>query len=94
MKSFFLPVGYAAGQALATILTSLSCGAARPVSDLDICHICDREPDSLIPALVGDLNTDCPLFPSSFRFIAFHPRLPSLSDLSSDSDSSALIGAL
>jgi len=93
LKSFFLPVGYAAGQALPTILTSLSCGAARPVSDLDICHICDREPGSLIPALVGDLNTDCPLFPSSFRFIAFHPRLPSLSDLS-DSDSSALIGAL
>ncbi len=94
MKSFFLPIGNAAGRALPTILASLSCGAARPVTGLDICHIADGEPNPLIPALIGDLNTDCALFPSSFRFDAFRPQLPSLTDLSSDPASSALIGAL
>ena len=94
MKSFFLPVGHAAGQSLPTILAALSCGAARPVSDLDICHIADRDSDPFLPALVKDLNADCPLFPSSFRFDAFRPELPSLSDLSSDPASCTLIGAL
>ena len=94
MKSFFLPIGNAAGRALPTISASLSCGAARPVTGLDIFYIADRDPDPLISAFVEDLNTDCPLFPSSFRFAAFRPQLPSLADLSSDPASSALIGAL
>ena len=94
MKSFLLAIGNATGRALPTILSTLSCGAARPVTGLDICHITDREPDSLIPALIGDLDTDCSLFPSSFRFDAFRPQLPSLTDLSSDPASSVLIGAL
>ena len=94
MKSFFLPIGNAAGRALPTIFASLSCGAARPVTDLDIFYIADRESDPLISAFVEDLNTDCPLFPSSFRFDVFRPQLPSLADLSSDPASSALIGAL
>ena len=94
MKSFFLPVGHAAGLSLPTVLASLSCGAARAVADLDILHICDAEPESLLPALVRDLNSDCPLFASSFRFEAFRPQLPSVTELSSDPSSSALIGAL
>ena len=94
LKSFLLAIGNATGRALPTILSTLSCGAARPVTGLDICHITDREPDSLIPALIGDLDTDCSLFPSSFRFDAFRPQLPSLTDLSSDPASSVLIGAL
>ena len=94
LKSFFLPIGYTAGQSLPTIFASLSCGAARPVSGLDILHICDAEPESMLPPLVQDLNGDCPLFASSFRFAAFRPQLPSLSGLASDPASSALIGAL
>ena len=94
MKSFFLPVGHAAGLSLPTVLASLSCGAARAVADLDILHICDAEPESLLPALVRDLNSDCPLFASSFRFEAFRPQLPSVTQLSSDPSSSALVGAL
>ena len=94
LKSFFLPVGNAAGQSLPTILASLSCGAARPVSGLDILHICDAEPENMLSALVQDLNRDCPLFASSFRFSAFRPQFPSLSKLTSDPATSALIGAL
>ena len=94
MKPFFLPVGHAAGQSLPAVLASLSCGAACPVADLDILHICDTEPDSTLPALVRDLNGSCPLFSSSFRFDAFSPRLPSLADLSSDPATALLIGAL
>ena len=94
MKSFFLPIGNAAGKSLPTILAALSCGAARRVSGLDILHICNAEPESMLPSLVQDLNGDCPLFYSSFQFLAFRPQLPSLSELSSDPASSALIGAL
>ena len=94
LKSFFLPVGNAPGRALPTVLSSLSCGAALPVTGLDILQISDADPDGMLPALVRDLNRDCPLFPSSFRFEAFRPQLPSLAQLSSDPASSALIGAL
>ena len=94
MKSFFLPIGSAAGQSLPTVLASLSCGAARRVSSLDILQICDAEPESMLPSLVRDLNGGCPLFYSSFHFLAFRPQLPSLSELSSDPASCALIGAL
>ena len=94
MKSFLLPVGNAAGQSLPTVLATLSCGAARPVAGLDILHICDAEPEKMIPALVRDLSGSCPLFLSSFRFDSFRPQLPSLRELSSDPASSALIGAL
>ena len=94
LKSFFLPIGHAAGQSLPTVLASLCCGAALPVSDLDILYICDAEPQSMLPALVQDLNRDYPLFASSFRFDSFRLRLPSLSDLSSDPASSSMISAL
>ena len=94
MKSFFLSVGNTAGRSLPTVLAALSCGAARPVAGLDILHLSDTEPDSLLPSLVRDLNRDCPLFPSSFRYDAFRPQLPSLSELSSDPASAELIASL
>lgn len=94
MKSFFLPIGHAAGQSLPTVLASLSCGAARPVSGLDILHICEHEPGNMLPSLVQDLNSDFSLFSSSFLFDSFRLRLPSLSELSSDPASSSLISAL
>jgi len=94
LKPFFLPIGHAAGQSLPTVLASLSCGAARPVSGLDILHICDAESQGILPALVQDLNSDYPLFASTFQFDSFRPVLPSLSDLASDPASSSLISAL
>ena len=94
MKSFFLSVGNTAGRSLPTVLAALSCGAARPVAGLDILHLSDTEPDSLLQSLVRDLNRDCPLFPSSFRYDAFRPQLPSLSELSSDPASAELIASL
>ena len=85
MKSFLLPVGRIAGTSLTTALSALSCGAAFPVSGLDILHISEEEPDTLLPMLVEDLNRahsllSAPdndvLFPSSFLFDAFRLRFP------------------
>ena len=79
MKSFFLPVGRFAGASLPALLSALSCGAALPVTDLDILHITEEEADPLVPAMIRDLNRvhallDRPdnesLFPSSFAFMA------------------------
>ena len=103
LKSFFLPIGQSAGASLATVVSAMSCGAALPVSGLDILYIADRETDPVVPALIRDLNqanallshTDNQsLFPSSFSFEAFRPQFPSVQTLSDDAASEALIGAL
>lgn len=94
MKSFFLPVGSVAGRSLPTVLASLSCGAALPVSGLDILYLSDAEPDSMLSAFVQDFNRDCPFFSSSFRYDAFRVQLPSLQEVAPDPSTSALIGAL
>ena len=103
MKSFFLPVGRFAGASLPALLSALSCGAALPVTDLNILYITEEEADPLVPAMIRDLNRvhallDRPdnesLFPSSFSFDSFRPVLPSHRALSGDPASSALLGAL
>ena len=81
----------------------MSCGAAVPVSGLDILHITDGETDPVLPPLIRDLNRmhvllsspeNISLFPSSFVYESFRPRLPSLRDLSQDPSSAALLDAL
>ena len=103
MKSFFIPVGQYAGASLTTVLSALSCGAALPVSGLDILHIADREADPVLPPLVMDLNSvhsllsdekNNSLFPSSFCYESFRPLLPSVRSLSEDAATAALLGAL
>ena len=103
MKLFFLPIGQSAGEALPSVLSALSCGAALPVSGLDILHITDSGTDPVLPPLVRDLNRmhallqhpdNDALFPSSFIFDSFRPSLPSVRSLSGDPASAALIGAL
>ena len=103
MKSFLLPVGRIAGTSLTTALSALSCGAAFPVSGLDILHISEEEPDTLLPMLVEDLNRahsllSAPgndvLFPSSFLFDAFRLRFPSSRALAQDPASAGLLDAL
>ena len=103
MKSFLLPVGRSAGSCLPALLSALSCGAALPVSGLDILHITDSEPDPVIPLLAADLNRvhsllEAPdndtLFPSSFVFESCRPVLPSHQVISGDPASSVLLGAL
>ncbi len=103
MKSFLLPIGQSAGESLPALLSALSCGAALPVSGLDILHITDNEPDPVIPRLIADLNRvhtllgapdNDALFPSSFVFDSFRPVMPSHQVLSGDPASSALLGAL
>ena len=91
MKSFFLPIGRAAGKALTTLVSAFSCGAAVPVADLDILHITDDESDPVLPFLIQDLNQvhsvfsskeNTLFFPSSFIFNSFRMRLPSFRELS------------
>lgn len=103
MKSFLLPVGRAAGASLATVVSALSCGAALPVSGLDIFWLTDTEEDPVLPALIDDLNQASSLlsetggdalFPSSFRFETLRPRLPSLRELCSSPAAEALLSAL
>ncbi|MBR2661418.1 MAG: hypothetical protein IKE15_08460 [Clostridia bacterium] len=103
MKSFFLPVGRSAGTSLPTVVSAMSCGAALPVTGLDILHIADQEPDPVLPALIRDLNSadslfsrsgNLSLFPSSFSYESFRPQLPSVRSLSEDASSAALLGAL
>ena len=103
MKSFLLAVGKTAEVALPTILSTLSCGAALPVTDLDILHIADREPDPILPPLVCDLDQahlmlfredNHSLFPSSFHFDVYRPQLPSSISFAEDAPSSALLDAL
>lgn len=103
MNSFILPIGKAAGAALPTVIAALSCGAAPAIADPDILHIVDSQNDTLLPNLIGDINTihdflapggHSFLFPASFRFDSFRPQLPSLDSLTSDPSSSALVSAL
>ena len=103
MKSFLIPVGQRAGASLPTLFSALSCGAALPVTGLDIFHIADSESDPLIPSLAEDLNRmhtllkhgdNASLFPSSFVYQSFRPQLPSVLSLSADPSSAALLGAL
>ena len=85
------------------MLAALSCGAALPVSGLDILHITDGDADPVVPALTDDLNRahlllkqsgQDILFPSSFRYESCRPVLPSLRALSADPASAALLEAL
>ena len=103
MKSFFLPVGHAAGASLPTVLSAMSCGAAMPVSGLDILYITDRDTDPVLSPLIRDVNQahdlllrddNRSLFPSSFLFESFRPQLPSALSLSDNAASAALLGAL
>ena len=103
MKSFFLPVGHSVGASLASVVSAMSCGAALPVSGLDILHITDREPDPVLPPLVSDLNRassllfhkeNQSLFPSSFVYESCLPVLPSALSLSEDNASASLLSAL
>ena len=103
MKSFFLPIGQSAGASLTTVVSAMSCGAALPVTGLDIMYITDRDVDPVLPPLIRDLNqadillshpdNRC-LFPSSFYFESFRPELPSVQSLSKDKPSEALLTAL
>ena len=103
MKSFLLPVGTPAGAALPAFLSALSCGAALPVSGLDILHIADSDDDPVLRPLIRDYNRmhallgrpdNDSLFPSSFEFDSCRPALPSLHHPEEDPAASALIGAL
>lgn len=103
LKSFFLPIGRAAGTALTTVVSALSCGAAVPVTDLDVLHITDEETDSLLPLLIRDLNQahdfftspeNTYFFPSSFTFDSFRLRLPSVRELSEDPASGSFLDAV
>ena len=103
MKSFLLPVGRTAGASLPSVLSALSCGAALPVTGLDILHITDGEANPVLPPLIRDLNRmhemlqrpdNDTLFPSSFVYDFCRPVLPSVQSLSEDPASSALVGAL
>ena len=103
MKSFLLPIGRSAGDSLPALLSALSCGAALPVPGLDILHICDGEPDPVVPRLAADLNRvhallavpdNDTLFPSSFAFDTFRPVLPSHRVLSAAPASAVLLDAL
>ena len=103
MKSFLLPVGRTAGASLPSVLSALSCGAALPVTGLDILHITDGEANPVLPPLIRDLNRmhellqrpdNDTLFPSSFVYDFCRPVLPSVQSLSEDPATSALVGAL
>ena len=103
MKSFLLPVGHYAGASLPSLLSAFSCGAALPVTGLDIFHITDRPADPILVPMIRDLNQahtlfdradNTSFFPSSFAYASFRPELPSISTLSSDPSSAALLTAL
>ena len=103
MKSFLLPIGHFAGGSLPAVLSALSCGAALPVTGLDILHITDREADPVIPRLIRDLNRahtllqapeNASLFPSSFVFDSCRPVLPSHRTLADHPATSDLLAAL
>ena len=103
MKSFFLPIGRAAGASLPTFVSALSCGAAIPVTGLDILHISDAETDPVLPFLIRDLDQihaalstadNHSFFPSSFRFNSCCLNLPSARELSDSPFSEALLNAV
>ena len=103
LKSFLLPVGHYAGASLPSFLSALSCGAAVPVTGMEILHITDRQADPVLAPMIRDLNHAHDLFsradnqsffPSSFSYTSYRPVLPSVTGLSEDSASAALLSAL
>ena len=103
LKSFLLPVGHYAGASLPTLLSALSCGAAAPVTGLEILHISDRQADPVLPPMIRDLNRahtlfdradNLSFFPSSFSYDSCRPDLPSVTGLSAHSATASLLSAL
>lgn len=103
LKSFLIPVGHSAGASLPTVLSALSCGAALPVTGLNILHIADHKGDPVLPRMIRDLNQahdllscedNLSLFPSSFEYEVYQPKLPSVRNLSKDPSAAALLAAL
>ena len=104
MNSFLISIGTFSEQALPTVCSALSCGAARPVESLDIFHIASVSVDPALPSLISTLNgfhdaapdvsPDFPFYRTRFSFGSCTAILPGSSELASDPDSELLYAAL
>ncbi len=104
MNSFLISIGTFSEQALPTVCSALSCGAARPVESLDIFHIASVSVDPALPSLISTLNgfhdaapdvsPDFPFYRTRFSFGSCTAVLPGSSELASDPDSELLYAAL
>ena len=77
MNSFLISIGTFSEQALPTVCSALSCGAARPVEFLDIFHIASVSVDPALPSLIITLNG----FPNTAIFISFASVVYSLPNI-------------
>ena len=104
LSSYLLSVGHAAERSLPVIFTALSCGAALPVSALDVFSF-SRNPGSSAEAssLASSLSSchhlmedteDFPAFRSMIFFQSCIPVFRDLRNFSSDPDTSLLFDAL
>lgn len=104
MNSFLISIGSFSEQALPTVCSALSCGAAKSVDSLDIFHLSSHPVDKSLCTLISTLNgfhesfpdigQDFPFFHTRFSFGCSTVILPNSSELASDNDSELLYAAL
>ena len=105
MKNCLFSIGSFSRRALTTICSAVSCGAAAPVSHLDIFQIDFRQSPELVSSLTEDLtachhllcrgeNSLPTLFPAAFSFQSCVAVLPQAREFLADEDSALLFAAL
>ena len=104
MSNFLISIGNFPEQALPTVCSALSCGAAKHFSSLEIFHLSSRAVDKSLSSFVRSLSgfheflsengSDIPLFPTRFSFSSCTAVLPQYREFSSGGDPSLLLSAL
>ena len=103
MKAYLLPLGAGADHALPTVLTALSCGAARQPASVSILRIPSSAPEALGDRLLEDLQFCHNLLAGGDAFAFFRtewnsavwlPRLPGRDALAESEESRLLLQAL
>jgi len=104
LNSFLISIGSFPEQALPTVCSALSCGAARSVDSLDIFHISSASVDQTLPGLISamngfheavpDVSPDFPFFRTGFSFGFSTVILPSSNEITDHNDSGLLYTAL
>ena len=103
MKAYFLPLGEGADRALPSLLTALSCGAARQAETVTVLRTVPAAPDALAGRLMADLEVCRRLFSGEDAFAFFRtafrsdfwvPELPGRDSLAAGEESRLLLQAL
>ena len=104
MSNFLISIGNFPEQALPTVCSALSCGAAKHFPSLEIFHLSSRAVDQSLSSFIRSLSgfhdflsenrSDIPLFPARFSFSSCTAVLPQHREFSSGGDPSLLLSSL